>query len=293
MNRRPRIFALLFIFFSVIQVFGQSKLNTSIPFKSTNHNIDIKYSVYLPDGYHHAKTYPTLFLLHGFGGDETSWVIKGNAQAILDSLINTKILPPVVVVLPGVQNSYYINDYKGILPMEEILVQEFIPYINKTYPTDLRKTHRAIAGLSMGGYGATILPVKHPELFGTSINLSGAVRTDEIFIQQTPAKYHQYFAPLFGESLSGTDRITPHWKANSPYYLIDSIKAQELKTIHWYIDCGTDDFLFDANKAMHEHFMKYKIPHEFHTRPGEHTWHYWRKGIILAMLFWGEILRGN
>ena len=107
----------------------------------------------------------------------------------------------------------------------------------------------------------------------------------------TPVRYHGYFSPIFGDSLYGMDRITPHWKANSIYYLMDSSNSHLFHSTNWYFDCGTEDFLFPSNLAMHNFFNDLGIPHEFHYRHGQHNWEYWHKSFILAMVYWGRILK--
>jgi S-formylglutathione hydrolase FrmB len=273
-----------------ISLAAQSELKLSLPFESKILNQQYGYSVYLPDDYTDSIDYPVLFLLHGFGGDETSWAKRANIKHLLDSLINIEILPPAVVVFPDGKKSYYINDYAGIYPFEDFFVNEFIPYIESQYAISEKISDRAIGGLSMGGFGAVTMTVKYPELFGTSINLSGAVRTPQQFSELTPVRYHGYFSHVYGDSLPGNDRITEHWKANSIYYLIDSTSSSTLKSIHWYIDCGTEDYLYLSNIAMHQLYVSFGIPHELHLRPGGHTWPFWKEGFINAMHYWGAII---
>ena len=272
---------------------GQGTLELSKTISSNFLNQDEKYSVYLPENYNNNNNngdYPILYLLHGYGGDENSWIKRAKINLILDSLIREAALPEVIVIFPNARNSYYINDYKNQYPFEDYFISEFVFFIDSAYTTSKNKLKRAIAGLSMGGFGATILPLKHPDLFGTSINLSGAVRTPEQFKALSPIKYHTYFAPLYGDSLKGYDRITAHWKENSPYYLVDSSNTEKLRTINWYIDCGMQDFLFPANNSLHDLCTEQNILHEYHTQPGNHSWKYWRKGIIQALIYWGNIL---
>ena len=285
------IFIPAFIYMITTPAAAQGYVNRSQSFQSEILNRTIEYSVYLPENYSHKKVYPVLYLLHGVGGDETSWEKRFDLQHLADSLMGANALPEVVIVMPDGKKSYYINDHKKQFPYEDFFVEELIPFIDSNYNTDKQKDNRGICGLSMGGFGATILPLKHPDIFGTSMNLSGAIRTSAQFIAVSPVKYHSYFAHVFGDSLSGSDRITEHWKENSPYYILDSTNADTLKTINWYIDCGMQDYLFPANKAFHELLLQYRIPHVYHMRLGEHSWSYWRKGFINAMVYWGEQLK--
>ena len=287
----PRRLISVLIFFSFLDFLNaQRSLEISKSFDSDWLNGSIRYSIYTPDSEVNDSIYPLLYLLHGFGSDETSWSNKINFRHVMDSLIDNGIIPPCIVVMPDGRKSYYINDYQMKEPYENAFMQEFVPYIESRYPVHGNKQSRAIAGLSMGGFGSTILPAKYPDFFGTSINFSGAVRTPKEFAKISPVRYHGYFSSIFGNSLRGFERITPHWKANSLYYIIDSTNREDYIDINWYIDCGLEDFLFPSNKAMHDYFTSLEIPHEFHFRHGEHTWNYWRKSFIMAMVYWGGIL---
>jgi S-formylglutathione hydrolase FrmB len=229
-------------------------------------------------------------LLHGYDGDETSWLDRCELQQITDSLILAHALPEIVIVMPEAHNSYYINDYRNQFPYNDYFLYEFIPTIDSMFRVSDEKNDRAICGLSMGGFGAVIIPVKNPGLFGTSISLSAAVRNNEIIKTLTTEKYQQYFGDIFGDSLVGNERITEHWKQNSPYYIIDSLYSIKLQSVNWYIDCGMQDYHYMANKAFHELLFRYNIPHEYHMRQGEHNWTYWRKGFINGMVYWGNLL---
>ena len=283
-------YSLIFTLIFLGEISGQGTIKTSCSLQSEILGTEIKYSIYLPPDYSEKNTYPTLFLLHGFRGDETSWVKRTNFQYIIDSLIRIEQLPNVIVVFPDGKNTYFINDYTGKVRYEDFFIEEFIPYLNNNFRIQKGKKHTAIGGLSMGGYGATILAIKHPDLFGTVINLSGAVRTDEQFETLTPVKYQTNYSKIYGDSLFGEARITQHWKNNCPYYLIDSMSADSLRTINWYIDCGNKDFLLPANKALHEFFIDYSIPHNFQIRDGDHSWSYWQEGFLIAIKCWGEYL---
>lgn len=246
----------------------------------------VKYSVYLPPSYDNegSYSYNVLYLLHGYGGNQNSWKVDG----ILDSLYNIGIYTRYIVVMPDAKNTYYINDYKGNYPYEDFFINELMPYIAKEYKPDT--TQRSIiCGLSMGGFGAVLLAAKHPGKFSASISLSGAFRSAKMFEKLPLKKYQQNFAALFGDSLLGKDRITEHWKQNSPYYVIESSNLEPLRHINWYLECGMQDFLFPANEAFHQHLVQYGIPHDYHIRSGVHNWKFWRQGFINALIYLDKI----
>jgi enterochelin esterase-like enzyme len=298
-----RTLIILFVFHTYIPgLYGQSfnEINSeirgtvykSLEVYSNILNDKLNYSVYLPPYYHtSADSFPVLYLLHGFMGDETSWIDRTKIHIIIDSLISREEIPPLIVVMPDARNSYYINDYQLQFPYEDIFINEFIPFIDSTYKTLPYPGYRIIAGLSMGGFGAVINCIKHADVFGSCIALSAAVRTDEMTVNMKPEEYSSKFSHIYGSNLEGNDRITEHWVNNSPFYLINDSIADRLKSIDWYFDCGMNDFLINGNEILHQIFLKYNIPHEYHVRIGSHNWDYWHTGIIEGIRFAGQRLK--
>ncbi len=225
-----------------------------------------------------------------YGGNETSWVRDSHIQLLMDSLISNKIIRPFILVMPNGQNSYFINNYNNSFPYEDFFINELVPFIDSTYRTLPERNFRGIAGLSMGGYGAIILPVKHPDIFGYSVALSAALRTDETFIKVSKKKYSINFAKLYGDSLNGQQRITRHWKENSPFYLVNKQTANDLKKIQWYINCGMQDFLLPGNESFHRLLLDLNIPHEYHMCIGIHNLHYWDMEIPYGLEFFSSHL---
>lgn len=297
--RKLSIFILIIFCLTNLQLNGQSftELNSeingivykSLDFRSEILDTGFSYTIYLPPYYHTTHdSLPVLYLLHGYGGDENSWIARCNIHRIIDSLINTGEIPPVIVIMPDGRNSYYINDYQFRFPYEDIIVTELIPYIDSTYRTISQKRCRLIAGLSMGGYGAIVLSIKHPDIFGECISLSAAIRTDEMIINAKSADYNKKFSTLFGGELQGEERISEHWKAYSPFYLVDDSTSDKLKSVNWYFNCGMNDFLIQGSEALHRLYLKWEIPHEYHVRIGSHNWEYWKTGIIEGIKFAGQ-----
>lgn len=276
-----------------------AKLNSSINgtvYQSLEFSSDIagsklSYSVYLPPFYRSSvDSFPVLYLLHGYGGSETSWIERCNIHLIIDSLIRLNEIPSLIVIMPDARNSYYINDYAGEFRYEDIFIQELIPFVDSTYKTCSHPGCRIIAGLSMGGFGAVIQSVLHAGEFETCIALSAAIRSDEMILNEKQENYNKKFSPLFGNNLTGEERITELWKSYSPFYIIDDSIANKLKGINWYIDCGMNDSLLEGNEMLHRVFLKFNIPHEYHVRIGSHNWEYWRTGIVEGLKFAGRKL---
>lgn len=249
----------------------------------------VEYSIYLPADYGTSnRSYPVLYLLHGYSDDETGWVQFGEVAQIADKGIANGDFPPVIIVMPNGKISWYCNDYKMANPWEDMFVKEFIPAIEKTYRIRPKKEFRAISGLSMGGYGSLMLAMRNPDLFSSCVAFSSGTFTDQEIISMPDNTYNMYFGEIFGKGLVGEKRISDNWKAHSPLHLIYDVPKDKLKTIRFYIDCGDDDFLFEGNSQLHIQMRKLDIPHEYRTRQGGHEWPYWRSGLIDGLKFIGQ-----
>lgn len=134
----------------------------------------LPFTVYLPDGYYDSfDTFPVVYLLHGSGGDEHSWVQYTGARETLDALIRRGEIAPLIAIMPAGGASWWVDG--GSEKMQTALRTELIPYVEKRYQARTDRGHRAIAGISMGGFGALNLMLRHPELFCAAGLLSPGV----------------------------------------------------------------------------------------------------------------------
>ncbi len=258
---------------------GKVMDNLSMPSRILN--MDRKYAVYLPPDYETSqRNYPVLYLLHGFGDDQTGWVQFGEVQHIADQAINEGRATPMVIIMPDANTGKigYVNDLKGEWRYEDFFFQEFMPYIEKTYRIKGEKTYRAIAGLSMGGEGTFIYALHHPELFSSACPLSAATGPNNINEME---KYRLWTG---GEGVSKADKEA-YFNKYSVLKLIDQVTDENKKAVRWYIDCGDDDFLYEGNCLVHIAMRKKDIPHEFRIRDGAHTWSYWRTALPTVLEF--------
>lgn len=268
----------------------QGTLKESLKVKSSTLGKDVEYSIYLPADYDRSnRRYPVLYLLHGYTDDETGWSQFGEAQIIGDRLIQNGEVAPMIIVMPDGGVSWYINSYDGKTKYEDFFVKEFIPHIDATYRTRTTKQYRAIAGLSMGGYGTLIMATKHPDLFAAAAPLSSGVFTDEEITKAEERTWNVVLGELYGKKdLTGKDRLTDHYYKNSILKIIEAGDADELKKVRYYIDCGDKDFLIKGNMALHSVMIDKKIPHEFRVREGVHNWTYWRTALPEVLRFVSE-----
>jgi enterochelin esterase-like enzyme len=252
-------------------------------------NKDVKYTIYLPADYTSSeRTYPVVYLLHGYTDDNTGWLQFGEINRYADKAIAEGTIPPMIIVMPNGDSSFYINSFDGKEKYEDFFIKEFMPSIEKTYRIKAEKKYRGVAGLSMGGYGSLIYALKYPDLFAATAPLSAAVIDDESMAKMADDNWEQIFGQLYGRGLKGKQRLSNTWYSNSILKLVDTKSAEELKKVRYWIDCGDDDFLTKGNCLLHIALIEKQVPHEFRVRDGAHSWTYWRTGITDALQFIGQ-----
>ncbi len=294
MKRLFRIFCLgclflVFIFNSYAQ--WEGKVLESKEMMSNVLNKLVRYSVYLPKDYETSeRNYPVVYLLHGLGGNFTSWIQVGEIKRYTDKAIADGTIPPMVIIMPDGERTWFLNSYDGKILYEDFFFKEFMPAVEKTYRIRAEKKYRGIAGLSMGGYGALYYAFQHPELFTAAAPLSAAVRTDSSIIKLSDAEYEERFVNIFSKGSTG-NRLTASWYAHSILEIVKNKPAAELSKVNYWIDCGDDDYLTEGNCLLHLALLNKKVPHEFRVRDGAHDWTYWRTGIVDALHFVGENFR--
>jgi enterochelin esterase-like enzyme len=248
--------------------------------KSKILNMDRKYAIYLPPDYETSqRSYPVLYLLHGGGDDQTGWVQFGEVQNIADRAILQGIATPMIIVMPdgNTGRSGFSNDASNTWRYEDFFFGELMPFIEKTYRIRAEKHYRAVAGLSMGGYGTYTYALHHPELFSAACPLSASTG---------PVNLDTAMARIRRENNSIPDSlITAYYKRQSVAELVNNMPDSSKKSVRWYIDCGDDDRLSEGNCLVHIAMRKKDIPHEFRVRDGAHNWTYWRAALPAVLEF--------
>lgn len=235
-------------------------------------------SVYLPDGYDTdtIRCYPVLYLLHGASDTHTAWLQKGELKQIADKVIAEGVALPMVIVMPDAsgEEENHTGLHMGYFDMpgwsyEQFFFREFMPAVEQQYRIAGKKSHRAIAGLSMGGGGTMAYAQHHPELFGSACPLSAWMK-----IGRSQEKDEDAFDRAFAE--------------NSPLDFLRTMTAEQaeaLRTVRWWVECGDDDYLWEGNVLFYSEMRKRGIPLEFRMRDGGHTWGYWRTALPNVLTF--------
>jgi enterochelin esterase-like enzyme len=289
-----KVLSVLLIVMSYASAFAQpaGKVIEQDFIQSTLLEKKVNFTVYLPADYDVSqRSYPVVYLLHGFTDDNTGWLQFGEINRYADKAIADGTIPPMIIIMPNADSSWYINAYDGKENYEDFFIKEFMPAIEKKYRIKAEKQFRGIAGLSMGGYGAMIYALKYPDLFAAAAPLSAGIFTDDQLKALPDDAYAGALARVFGRGLKASDRLTKQWYDNSVLNIISKEPADSLKRVRYWIDCGDDDFLTVGNSMLHVALIQKKVPHEFRMRDGEHNWTYWRTGITDALQFIGNSFR--
>lgn len=250
---------------------------------------DVRYTVYLPADYSTSeRSYPVVYLLHGYSDDNTGWLQFGEINRYADKAIADGTIPPMIIIMPNGDSSRYINSFDGKENYEDFFVKEFIPSVEKLYRIKSEKRYRGIAGLSMGGYGALSYSLKYPGLFAAVAALSASVHSDDEMLTVSDKEWEQMFGQLFGYGLKGKERLNKAWYNNSILKIAENQPADVMRKVRYWIDCGDDDFLTKGNCMLHILLTEKNVPHEFRVRDGSHSWSYWRSGITNALQFIGQ-----
>ncbi len=243
------------------------------------------YTVVLPAGYEEnpEREYPILYLLHGMYGNNEEWAAKAKAGIEMTLMANEFRCRPMIIVTPyagGKDVKVEQNGYFDVpnWPYETFFFEEFLPFIENEYRVIGDKQHRAIAGLSMGGGGATAYAQKHPDMFCASYAMSAWLGLGLNAAEK--------------EELKGrTDKLSYLYQGVEGNNCVDFVKnadpetLEKLKTVNWFVDCGDDDFLLDINLLYYQTMRDKKIPCQLRVRDGAHKWEYWHTALATCLPF--------
>ena len=212
---------------------SQGKTMESLTIESKVLGKAVRYSIYLPSDYETSqRKYPVLYLLHGYSDDETGWTQFGEVQKIANESISKGEATQMIIVMPDAGVSWYINDAAGKVKYEDFFINEFIPFIDSIYKTRNKKQYRAVAGLSMGGYGSFIYAMKHPDLFSACAPLSAAFWNDNQIMEMPDNGWKNYkLNELFGTDMAGKNRLTETWNKNSVLKLASTVSVEKLNQV--------------------------------------------------------------
>ncbi len=285
----------------------------TLEFYSPSVDRTMKFNVLLPRSYETStERYPVLYLLHGLTQNYTAWGLRNHAPfyaGLYDDLI--------VVMLDG-GNSWYVNWSASAEGQKnhwaDYVVKDAIGHVDRTFRTIARREGRAIAGLSMGGYGSIALGLRHPDLFVSVGSTSGALEHARQAarrlrglapasspVERTPEEHARRREPnpLIGipgfssqeeRTPNGTEFATPEdADAFDPFTLIHQVPNEQLP--HIYLDCGTEDRLIAGARELAQILIERDAPFDYMQMDGGHNAAYWTQSIGRIMAVQYEVMQ--
>ena len=266
MKYTSKLFAIILFAVSIQQKSNAAVVDT-VETYSASMKKTIKAVVITPDNYATAQALPVVYLLHGYSGNYSDWVIKAKGfEKAAD-------LHQMIIGCPdgGFGSWYWDSPVDPNFKYETYVAKELVSWIDGKYKTIKDKKGRGITGLSMGGHGGLYLTLKHPDVFGAGGSMSGGVD-----IRPFPNNWDM--AKRLGTYAEHPD----NWEKYTVINLLHLVKPNSLALI---IDCGTEDFFFKVNENLHQQLVYRNIPHDYIIRPGAHNWNYWSNAIQYQLLF--------
>lgn len=232
----------------------------------------MSYNAYLPPDWCHQADLPLLVMLHGLTGDHTDWVNKGHLDQAADALILAGEIKPLVILMPDADDSFYVDGPVG--DYETYVVDDLIGAVDAEFPTAATRDSRFIGGLSMGGYGALYLGLRHPDLFSAIGAHSPAILRPE----DAPFWLYGPDKALFAErdivSLINRDGWPPHMRL--------------------WVDIGASDSLMHGVYNLFGSLFGQPLPaFEGHVWPGVHDWSYWSRHAPDYLRFYAGVGEGQ
>lgn len=262
--------------------------------------------VYTPPGYivDEISSYPVLYLLHGSGGDETSWADYGRACQILDNMIHRQAIQPLIVVMPNGnieldaapgESPYMSKKPSGnnisswLGKYEKLFVQEIVNYTEKHYRVKADKQHRAIAGLSMGGLHTLFISLNNPDMFDcvglfsaqttNMLNKSNIVKMERL--NHNMQRFRNVMA-IMKDKVAQPVKLSDKMEDIDIYNRLEEKLACQFEHAPrlYYMAIGRDDFLKEMNSQYRAILDSHGYPYTYVETDGDHSWENWRKYLV-------------
>ena len=231
-----------------------------LTFHSASLNRDMQYRVVLPASVTPGQRLPVVYLLHGGGGGFRDWTNDSDVARFAES--------GLLLVMPEGDSSYYTN---AVDPpqdrYEDYIVHDLIADAESRFPVAAGRSKRAIVGLSMGGFGAVKLALRHPDLFIFVGGMSSAIDVSRRAFSFKRLQQSRHYHSIFGSAGSQTRRD------NDPFALARTANPEAAP--YFFLTCGEQEGLLPANREFAALLAQRHFRHEFHTVPGGHDWNQW------------------
>ncbi len=235
-------------------------------------NKELPYYAILPAFYgNSSENFPVLYLLHGLFGRFDNWITN---TRLIEYAQN---FPFVIICAEGGDEWYTDSPESENHFFESYLTEELIPDVERRFKVRAERSSRAIAGLSMGGYGAFKLAFRRPEMFSLVISMSGAFHAAEIDDTEISNDWKDLQSSII-RVFGLTNRQIR--QKNDLFRLAINFPPEQIDQLpYFYFDCGAEDSFLPVNLRLAEIFRQREIVHEFRQYHGGHDWKYWDNRI--------------
>jgi S-formylglutathione hydrolase FrmB len=259
---------LLFIF-SLTSLFSTAGTVDTVSIYSNAMHRSYKCVIIKPDSYSNPdQKFETVYLLHGHSGNYSNWIkLVPQLKKYADDY-------QLLIVCPDGQYAswYFDSPVTDSMQFETYIAKEVPAYVDAHYHSIQSRNARAITGLSMGGHGGLYLGFRHADSFAACGSMSGALMISLI----TDKRYG--VDKLLGDTTNNQQRYFD-------YSIMKEMEQYPKDSLAIIMDCGTEDFVLDMNRAAHKKMLQLKIPHDYTERPGKHDWNYWRNAVQYQLLY--------
>ncbi|WDE98535.1 alpha/beta hydrolase-fold protein [Lentisphaera profundi] len=224
-----------------------------------------------------SEPLPLVILLHGVYGSHWAWAFSGNAHKTAANMINSGEIEPMVLVMPsdglwGDGSSYTSHNERDF---EKWIVEDVVKAACEASPLVNEQSPKFISGLSMGGYGALRLGLRHPQIF-TAISAHSAITCFSemaLFIEEDLNSLHK------------------SWDESEELDIISEFSKEGKIHPHLRFDCGLSDQLIEGNRLFHKQLNELKVAHTYEEFGGAHEWDYWQNHLPGTLKFFNQFCK--
>jgi putative tributyrin esterase len=249
-----------------------------VTFHSAALNRNMQYRVVLPAVIAPGRRLPVVYLLHGGGGGFRDWTNDSDVARFAES--------GLILLMPEGNSSYYTN---AVDPpqdrYEDYIVDDLISEVESRFPVATGRSNRAIIGVSMGGFGAVNLALRHPDLFSFVGGISSAIDVPRRAFSLKRWQQSRHYDSIFGSPGSQTRRD------NDPFVLARTANPEAAP--YFFLTCGEQEGLLPANREFAALLKARHFPSEFHTVAGGHDWNQWNAWLLAVFRAYAEHRNSN
>lgn len=231
-----------------------------VTFHSSALSRDMPYRVILPLNVAAGRKLPLVYLLHGGGGGFRDWSNDSDVAQFAER--------GLILVMPEGGSSYYTNAMNPAQDRyEDYIIKDLIADVESRFPVAPGRANRAVVGVSMGGFGAVELALRHPDTFVFAGGISSAIDVPRRAFTVKRLQRSLHYNSIFGPSGSQTRR------QSDPFFLVRNVRPEAAP--YFFLTCGEQEGLLPANREFAALLAQHGFRYEFRSIPGGHDWNQW------------------